>query len=201
MSLGEIDDDADPGAGPSLTRSQAARRGRVIAAAMTLASAGGYESVQMRDVAATADVALGTIYRYFSSKDELLAATLVEWSTALEQRLAHRPPRGDTPADQVIDVVARASRAMERNPRLTSALITAVASPDPAVLACQRDVSAIMTNLLGGPLASVDPQLRDEVVRVLAHVWFSALLGWVNGWTTVSGVVDELEIAVRLLLR
>ena len=57
----------------SLTTSQAARRGRVIEAALTLGADGGYDAVQMRDVATTAGVALGTIYRYFSSKDHLLA--------------------------------------------------------------------------------------------------------------------------------
>ena len=61
----------------SLTKSQAARRGRVIEAALTLGSDGGYDAVQMRDVATKAGVALGTIYRYFSSKDHLLAEFLV----------------------------------------------------------------------------------------------------------------------------
>ena len=58
----------------SLTEKQSARRRRVLDAAMALADEGGYEAVQMRDVAARADVALGTLYRYFSSKDQLLAA-------------------------------------------------------------------------------------------------------------------------------
>ena len=60
-----------------LTKSQAARRARVISVAMELASDGGYDAVQMRDVATQANVALGTIYRYFMGKDHLLAAALV----------------------------------------------------------------------------------------------------------------------------
>ena len=59
-----------------LTRAQQARRQRVIDAAMALGLEGGYEAVQMRDVAARADVAMGTVYRYFTSKDHLLAAAL-----------------------------------------------------------------------------------------------------------------------------
>ena len=61
----------------TLTANQAARRGRVLDAALELAAEGGYDAVQMRDVAARAQVALGTIYRYFSSKDHLLAACQV----------------------------------------------------------------------------------------------------------------------------
>ena len=56
----------------ALARSQAARRRRVLDAALQLAAEGGFDGVQMRDVAAAADVALGTVYRYFSSKERLL---------------------------------------------------------------------------------------------------------------------------------
>src|SRR5207247_454894 len=67
-------------------RNQAARRQRVIEAAVALASDGGYDAVQMRDVAGRADVALGTLYRYFPSKDHLLIAALAEQVTALQRR-------------------------------------------------------------------------------------------------------------------
>jgi len=83
-----------------LRPSQLRRRGRVIAAALELGAEGGYEAVQMRDVAARADVALGTIYRYFSSKDHVLAAAMQEWTGALRQRLGQVPPRGDSAADR-----------------------------------------------------------------------------------------------------
>jgi AcrR family transcriptional regulator len=185
----------------TLTRSQAARRSRVIDAAFKLASEGGYDAVQMRDVASTASVALGTIYRYFSSKDHLLAACQVEWSKEVQRRLAQRPPAGETPADRVVDVVRRATRAMERRPRMASALITAISSADPAVSECQRETAVIMSEVLSSGMSDVDPDLRAHVVRILSHVWFASLLGWVNGWNPVSQVGDDLEIAARLLLQ
>src|SRR5690242_20754542 len=109
-----------------LTKSQLARRQRVIRAALELGAEGGYDAVQMRDVAQQAQVALGTIYRYFSSKDHLLAAALVEWVEELEQRVAVRPPRGDTIAANMVDILRRATRAMEREPKLSAAVITAL---------------------------------------------------------------------------
>ena len=172
----------------------------MIAAAMELAGDGGYDAVQMREVASTAQVALGTIYRYFASKDHLLAAALVEWAGDLQRRVAQRPPRGDTPADRVVDVVRRATRAIERQSQLAAALVTAVTAPDPAVSGCQQEVTAILVSVLSEPMCELDAELRVGVVRVLSHVWFSALLGWVNGWSTVGQVGDELEFAARLLL-
>lgn len=168
---------------------------------MELAAEGGYEAVQMRDVAARARVALGTIYRYFSSKDHVLAAAQVEWSREIQERLAQRPAKGDTPADRVADVVRRATRAMERQPRLAAALVTAISSSDPAVRECQEEVSGVMAAVLRSGMDGVDPETRDGVVRVLGHVWFSALLNWVNGWCDVRQVGDDLEHAARLLLR
>jgi AcrR family transcriptional regulator len=185
----------------TLTRSQAARRGRVIEAAFKLASEGGYDAVQMRDVATTASVALGTIYRYFSSKDHLLAACQVEWTQDVQRRLAQRPPTGDTPAERVVDVVRRATRSMERRPQLAAALITAISSPDPAVSECQHETTVVMGQVLGTAMDGVDGELRETVVRILSHVWFSTLLGWVNGWYPVRQVGDDLEEAARLLLQ
>lgn len=58
-----------------LNLEQQARRQRVVDAAMALGAEGGYEAVQMRDVAARAGVAMGgTLHRYFSSKDHPLGA-------------------------------------------------------------------------------------------------------------------------------
>src|ERR687893_1244876 len=82
---------------PVLTKSQAARRDRVIRAALDLAADGGYDAVQMRDVATRAEVALGTIYRYFPSKDALLLAVMVQWLGDLEQRVTRHPPAGAPP--------------------------------------------------------------------------------------------------------
>ena len=192
-------EDAPPTA---LTRSQTARRQRVIAAAIELASAGGYDAVQMRDVATTAHVALGTIYRYFASKDHLLAATLVEWTRDLQARVLQRPARGSSPADRVVDVLQRATRNLERNPRLTAALITAVSAPDPAIKDCQREVNDIMVDVLSGAMADdVPDDLKAGVCRVMSHVWFSSLVGWVNGWGGGVDIGEELEVAARLLLR
>ena len=43
------------------------RRKRILDATYDLAKEGGFDAVQMRAVAEQADVALGTLYRYFPS--------------------------------------------------------------------------------------------------------------------------------------
>jgi Tetracyclin repressor-like, C-terminal domain len=47
-----------------------------------------------------------------------------------------------------------------------------------------------------------EPHLRDldDRSRVIGHVWYSSLVGWVNGWSNLDRVQAELEVAVGLLL-
>lgn len=181
--------------------SQEARRQRVIRAAFELAAAGGYDAVQMRDVAAQADVALGTIYRYFSSKDHLLAEVQVEWIRDLSRRVHARPPRHGPVAERAVDVLRRATRAMEAEPQLAGALVTALASKDPHAARCQAEIGAAMADALALAFPDdFDQAQRDDIVRTLGHVWFSALVGWVNNWFGITKAADELETAVHLLL-
>ena len=139
-----------PASTATLTKSQAARRQRVLEAALDLGAEGGYDAVQMRDVATEANVALGTIYRYFASKDHLLAESLVEWARDLGRRVAQRPLVGDTLAERVINVLRRATRAMETEPNRSEAVITALSSTDPHAARCQREVGAVMGQIMAG---------------------------------------------------
>ncbi len=157
--------------------------------------------MQMRDVATEAGVALGTIYRYFSSKDHLLAAALVLWVEELEQQVTISPPTGPSATDRVLSVIKRAHRAMEREPQLSEALVNALVSADPGAAECQRTVTVIMTRTISTGLdADLDARVRADIARILGHVWFSALVGWVLGWSNIGRVNDEVETAGHLML-
>ena len=184
-----------------LTASQRDRRLRVIRAALDLAREGGYDAVQMRDVSNEADVALGTIYRYFSSKDHLLVAAMLEWMLDLERTVTRRPPTGRSTADRVIDVLRRALRSVERDPALAGAVVTAQTSDDGAAARATKDVTEVMYRIMGAAFADeASAEAHHDAIRVLSHVWFSCLVSWTSGVGDLDWVRHEVETAARLLL-
>lgn len=188
-------------AGTTLTVRQAARRERIVRAAIELAAEGGYDAVQMRDVAARADVALGTIYHYFSSKDHLLAATLVQWSRDLRDQLERRPVEGDTVLERVLDLLGRTTGGMRRHERLSAAIITGFTSPGEEIAACQFELHDVWSEFMRAAFDdSIEPERATKVIRTLEHVWYSGLVGWTFGWMTLDQAIAELEDAARLLL-
>jgi AcrR family transcriptional regulator len=197
-----VDIDGIGGAHASaLTRNQAARRQRVIRAAMELAAEGGYDLVQMRDVSTRADVALGTIYRYFPSKDALLLAVMVEWLGGLEQRVMRDPPPPSAgTVDRIMDVLGRALRSMDREPKLTAAVIGAMTAGDPAGVAAIGEVTGAMTRIMRSAFPDdLDPAVEASAAKVLGHVWWSATIAWANGMGDIGWVAAELREAAELL--
>lgn len=182
-----------------LTPVQRERRQRIIQSAVALAAEGGYEAVQMREVAARSGVALGTVYRYFSSKEHLLVAAMAERVAGLGRRLAERPPGGDDAAERVMDVIRRATRALQREPDVTAAMLKSLISSGGSVAESMRPIGEQMTGIVAGAMAR-GPRDR-EVAEVIQHVWLAALLWWVAGLGPERRVEESVGRAVRLLLR
>jgi AcrR family transcriptional regulator len=178
----------------------AQRRLRIIEAAVALAAEGGYDAVQMRDVAARAEVALGTLYRHYSSKDQLLLAAMAAQADVLRGRLEQRPPKGSSPAERVAEGLRRACTALERQPSVTSAMVTAMSSTDGDAAPVKQLVQESLHRMIAGAIGTDPVDDLDAIVNVLGHVWFAALAFWVGGMTKAGAMADDLERAAHLLL-
>ena len=115
-----------------MTSRQLIRRAKIIEAVIELIADVGAEAVQMRDVAKRSGVALATVYRYFNSKDYLLAAALEDWQKRLTRRiLASRGGRSDQdPLPGILDYLRRAQRAFYRNSNMTALMFQTTTSTD-----------------------------------------------------------------------
>src|SRR5690606_18217307 len=92
------------------------RAKRIVDTAVALAERDGFAAVRLRDVAASANVALGTVYKRFASKEEILIAALEQESERLLMRLGRVAPPGDTARARVDNLFEQVTRGMLRKP-------------------------------------------------------------------------------------
>jgi AcrR family transcriptional regulator len=114
----------------NVTRRLAERREAIVAAARALAAEGGMAAVQIAPVAARAGIAAGTVYRYFPSKTELVAAVMAAVS---ERELAAVRAAADAAPGPLSALAAAvttfAARALHRR-RLAWAAIAEPVDPE-----------------------------------------------------------------------
>jgi AcrR family transcriptional regulator len=178
------------------------RRKRILDATLALAGKGGYDAVQMRAVAEQADVALGTLYRYFPSKIHLLVSGLVREFEQTQEKLDRKAIPGDTPYDRMLYVLNRITRSMQREPNLAEAMTRAFMFADPSAAAEVNTVARLMEQMLTRAMHDGEPSEDDKAIaRIIGDVWLSNLVAWVTRRASANDVSNHLELAARLLLR
>ena len=181
---------------------QRERRKRILDATLALASKGGYDAVQMRAVAERANVALGTLYRYFPSKIHLLVSGLAREFERNQEKLDRTTIPGATPYERMLYVLGRITRTMQREPMLTEAMTRAFMFADPSAAAEVNAVARQMERMFTRAMHDGQPSADDiAIARVIGDVWLSNLVAWVTRRASADDVSSHLELAARLLLR
>lgn len=203
------------GAGAPVARlaaSQLRRMRAIVDAAVALAEKGGFDGVRLRDVAEASGVALGTLYKYFRSKEDILLFALQEEMEKLEGALSARPVRAASAPERLADFFARATRGLTRRPNLARAALRAVSAGEPDLAEKVAGFHLRTTRLIVASLrgeappagAGLDAGYGDERERaissVLDHVWFASLVGWAGGLHSVRDVTERMRSTAELLL-
>jgi len=183
------------------TEAQKARRQRVIDAGLALLADRDVEKVQMKDVAEEADVALGTVYNYFSSKDHLFAEVLIAWAATMGSGIARNPLKGATDVERLTAVFHRSVRAFSRQPQLARLIATLETSSDPFAREVLARLGEATTGVYASAMHDVDRAHAEAIVRVMDAVLASGLRSWVSGHATITEVNARLSEAASLLLR
>lgn len=194
--------DAAVGSGVDLgSNAQRERRRRILDATLALASQGGYDAVQMRAVADGADVAVGTLYRYFPSKVHLLVTALAREFEAVESRADKSRLRGTTSLERLRHVLDMITMAMQRDPLLTEAMTRAFMFADASASAEVDKVATIIDRLLANAMVEGEPTDLDlKIARVVSDVWMSNLVQWLTRRASATDVTNRLELTITLLL-
>ena len=182
------------------SEAQRERRKRILDATLAIASKGGYEAVQMRAVAERADVAVGTLYRYFPSKVHLLVSALGREFERIEAK-TDRTAMAGTPYDRLHQMIGRLNRAMQRNPLLTEAMTRAFVFADASAAGEVDYVGKLMDTMFAKAMSDGEPtEDQYHIARVISDVWLSNLLAWLTRRASATDVSKRLDLAVRLLI-
>lgn len=189
-----------------LSPARAATRERLIEAAISLATASGYDAVTVRTVAAEAGVSVPTVYQHVSSKDQLLAEALLALGQQSTVELRDRPPKGRTPAERISSVFRRIMQAAHHRPLLYQALYRGwvISAPEIANIDGAPGFGPERATWIGEALRAGDTGGLDEVdlqaaTRVLSCLFLGALIEVASG-RSPEEVGDIVEDASRRLL-
>jgi len=184
------------------------RARRIVATAMELAEQGGFEAVRLRDVAAHAGVALGTVYRRFRGKGDLLLAALEQLVAHHEAEIVRHPPVGATPGERVASFFEIATATLCDRPNLARAVIRAVATGEPELTQKVAAFHTLMEDMITAALRgevfgrATAPTVDERALAfVLQQVWFASLIGWASGLHGRPVIVEQVRTAAGLLLR
>lgn len=189
----------------TMTERQLARRQALLDAVMQLAAERGLLNIQMKSVAERSGVALGTAYRYFASKDHLLASALAEWHGRLvSQVLTERPAEGSlTPeeaADRLVGVVHRGLRGFQRQPNYAALLTYVLSSHDPFASEVLTGINRSYDDILRDILGELPEETRTTVGFLVGSLWYNAVLSWSTGRSTLAEAFQQTENAIRMLV-
>lgn len=168
--------------------------------------------MQMRAVAERAGVALGTLYRYFPSKMDLVVAVVAEELDLLENSIGRRPPQAGTVHGRAVDVLMRATRGLMREPELGDALVRSLIMAETETGLGPRITDLLWRVCVGAPLdrseeaAERSPAEPDRdsagyvLVAALADIWIFELLEILKGRRGIDEVQRRLGIVAEPLL-
>lgn len=175
--------------------SQREKRRQILDASLHLLESHDPAEVSVRDVSVTSGIALATIYRFFRSKDHLLASAMLQWEGGLA---GSGEPESGTAEERLIAVVRRGTRAYLGRPHMLALMIMVATTRDPYALEVGAElrlqIRAILVPLLD-EFGELDAILLSEVVQA---VWLDTLIHWYAGRRSMTDSLDQMERAIRV---
>jgi AcrR family transcriptional regulator len=182
----------------NVVRKLAARHDAIVAAACEIAAEGGMAAVQIAPVAERAGIATGTVYRYFPSKTELVAAlvaALAEREMAALESAANAAPG---PLSALAAAIASFAARALANRRLAYALIAEPVEPeiDRARASFRQALAAALEKLIRRALDAGG--LSDQDTALAAPALLGALIAALIGPHAPAVPADPAQVRARV---
>ncbi|MEV5647313.1 TetR/AcrR family transcriptional regulator [Nocardia sp. NPDC052254] len=189
----------------SMTAGQLGRRRRLADAVIEMLEQTEPDRIKMKDVSQRSEVALGTLYRYFPAKQQLLAAAMQEWNNRLlhkldTERAAPRVADGATVCERVLALHRREMRAYQRGPHFARLEIELYSSTDEYVIETLDQRAAANRAALFDLMDGVPPELARVASLAIGGTMLTALALWTSGRISFAEALRNVEDVIRLVL-
>lgn len=178
---------------------QQLRRARILSSALELA-ANGYEAVNIRTVAYRSEVAASTVYRYFSSKDDLLIACLHHWLVQFEVLFRTEERQDADTYRRLLRLIESITDDLCAMPRLAEAVTRAYLYADGSAATNAELVRQKLSQMFAEAIGGAQPTAHhQEVSALLTDVWSTKVLAVVQNRITVSDLLRRFEHTVAII--
>lgn len=169
----------------------------ILAAAVGLLQSGGYNAVQVREVASRAHVSLASIYRRYQTREDLIVAALELWTAANGLAPVSAPPPGESLRDGLMRIFRHVFEPWEESPWMLEAYHKATAIPAGARLSQQgaKAIAPAARHLL----EDRDAEYAADVEIVLTNMAYAVIGRFIEGQIPVTAILPSLERAVLRL--
>jgi AcrR family transcriptional regulator len=175
------------------------QRDRILDIVAELLETEGYDAVQLREVARRARTSLATIYKRYSTRDELILAALHTWMD--EHRYSGLEHQSPPPGESVYQGMTRLLRTIfepwEQHPAMLTAFFRARAAPGGQEL-FRRGLDITVPSFMQ-VLADVDDEFVRDLETILSTVIYGLLGRFAAGELEITDIVPSLDRTVYWL--
>ena len=177
------------------------KRTQILEAGRQLVISQGFPAVTMVEIAECGNVSRATLYRYYSTKDQVYNDISIEWGIAFVDAIRRSPPQHESIGERISSVIEQAVFAAADNPRLMAAYIAILISEDELLLHDQRRRKGLMPGILKIAIGNKHKPAHLELAcSTLQHILIPNLILLNAGTTDAATVIDEMkQLACQLL--
>lgn len=182
-----------------ITPQQKARQANIIDNATSLLSRYGSQ-VSMEMVGEAAQVSRSTLYRYFVSREHLVAEVTLEAGNELISYLESNAPQGETVGARISSLCTQIVSMAEASPRLLAACINNLASDDPAVIDAHANIEQLISRIFNTVTGSQNLEISTEVQGAIFRYLLGSFLLATTGKLAFTDLAKDLAKLCESLL-
>jgi len=176
---------------------------QIIEAAKRCYLTDGISSTGMKEVAQTAGVARSTLYRYFSSKDDVLVAVIKQELIDLGDNITRSLERFDTPADTLVEGLIISLQEIPKNPLVNAVLASDDDTEARRVIWESNAIRDLVDHMLENFIRpSVELKILQDKVRpeIMTEWIYRILLSYLTLPSHFMKTEQELRVTLHSLL-